>query len=40
MGSPDASSHSVRATVAFHLNGGGSLVETDLEFVNGGTVCV
>lgn len=39
MGSPDASSHSVRAPVAFYLNGGGSLVETDWEFVKGGT-CV
>ena len=33
----DASSHSVRATIAFYFNGGISLDETDWEFINGGT---
>lgn len=33
----DASSHSVRAAVAFYFNGGISLAETDWDFINAGT---
>lgn len=33
----DASSHSVRATVAFYFNGGISMDEADWEFINEGT---